>query len=1132
MVYESMTGIKMGELITNTSGSYSFPLAAGTYQISAHKYGTPNIPAPQSFDFHYRNVVVSADTVRDINLPFVTLSGKTTDSNGVSVGGVTIKVPYRTYGWQGDIYYGSSNGNIVSDSSGNYSMLLCPYNNYFETIIPPTNSGFAQTIVNNLSVTHDMLQNIILNMPDPDPPIIYGPTVTAITCHSAVVEWQTDESAKGGTQYGTSDPPGTPIYETNFLINHSMMLAGLTPDTDYYVRVFASDFYNNGPTYSPENGKPAFHFRTPPCIPPNPPIFIEGPTVGHYACTGEAVTWRTDQPATGRVCYGQAEPLNTCINASNLSMSYQVVLNGLQADTTYLMKVTVTDASNNSTTSPTISFRTQAVYDTTSPVIIEGPMAIDISDTEATIIWRTDEPATSGVSYNDGTHYGVYTDNTLVTYHSVRLTGLTQSTTYNYTVSSKDACGNGPKLSDPKQFTTRPTPCTKPVIIEGPTVVNVTHQSAVIRWITDVSANTIIEYGTTASLGETASRAALVRHHNLPLTGLQEDTDYYFRVISDNSCGAGQAVSDIYTFHTDLVPDTKKPVLIVEPQVIHKTDKSATVYWETDEPADTTVNYGEGSTINQSVSDGEKLNKHQVTITNLQAGSGYSHAVTSTDLSGNTTTTSDVPAAVTTNPAPDTTPPAITGGPSVISRTDKMATIRWVTDEIADSKINYGLQGQSLNLSQGDITQEFEHIVVLTNLQPVTAYSFQAASADQSGNSISSSVLNFTTEASPDTTGPTFTSIPSATDITQTAALIQWDTDEPSTTQVKYGTSSHLLNSMAGFPGLSVAHDIVLTNLEPLTTYYFKAVSMDSSGNSSESTLRQFTTQAPPDTTPPTTTANPVGGTYTSSVSVALTCDDHGGSGCDKTYYTIDGSEPTTSSPVYSGPINIAANTTVKFFSVDMAGNQESVKEETYTINIPAQTIHLLVPNGGDILPSGGTYAICWEAPSQAVKFDLKYSLNNGTSWNSIKSVIGLSCIHWEIPVVTVNKKKCRVKVIGYNTSGMKVGEDTSDRAFTIEVIKVTSPDGGEILRQGTTHTITWRTNKTVSQVVKTKLLYSVDGGATWKTITTRNSNTGSYPWTVPYVTSTKCKVKVILKDASGVTVGSDVGDKVFTIQP
>ena len=205
----------------------------------------------------------------------------------------------------------------------------------------------------------------------------------------------------------------------------------------------------------------------------------------------------------------------------------------------------------------------------------------------------------------------------------------------------------------------------------------------------------------------------------------------------------------------------------------------------------------------------------------------------------------------------------------------------------------------------------------------------------------------------------------------------------------------------------------------------------------------------------------------------------------------------------------------------------------TLTVNAPpSATLTLLVPNGGDVLPSGGIYAICWKAPSNAVEFDLKYSMDNGTSWNFIKSVTGLNCTHWEeVPVVTVNKKTCRVKVIGYDSNSVKVGEDISDKPFTIEVLRVTSPNGGETLKSGNTWTIKWLTNKTVRPVAKTVLKYNTDG-TTWKTMKTISDNPGTYNWTVPNVSSTKCKVKVILKDASGITVGSDVSDKVFTIQP
>jgi hypothetical protein len=87
------------------------------------------------------------------------------------------------------------------------------------------------------------------------------------------------------------------------------------------------------------------------------------------------------------------------------------------------------------------------------------------------------------------------------------------------------------------------------------------------------------------------------------------------------------------------------------------------------------------------------------------------------------------------------------------------------------------------------------------------------------------------------------------------------------------------------------------------------------------------------DNTVPTTSAFPAGGIYEASQWVTLGCSDGGGSGCDKVYYTTDGSTPTTLSPMYSSPINITATTTLKFFAKDLAGNSEIVKTQTYTIN-------------------------------------------------------------------------------------------------------------------------------------------------------------------------------------------------------
>lgn len=81
------------------------------------------------------------------------------------------------------------------------------------------------------------------------------------------------------------------------------------------------------------------------------------------------------------------------------------------------------------------------------------------------------------------------------------------------------------------------------------------------------------------------------------------------------------------------------------------------------------------------------------------------------------------------------------------------------------------------------------------------------------------------------------------------------------------------------------------------------------------------------DVTPPVTTPLTDGGTYEESVRVGFSVDE-----AATTYYTLDGSTPTTASKVYTSAFVLAETTTVKFFSVDESGNAESVKTVVYTI--------------------------------------------------------------------------------------------------------------------------------------------------------------------------------------------------------
>ncbi|WP_272946193.1 chitobiase/beta-hexosaminidase C-terminal domain-containing protein [Geobacter sp. OR-1] len=97
---------------------------------------------------------------------------------------------------------------------------------------------------------------------------------------------------------------------------------------------------------------------------------------------------------------------------------------------------------------------------------------------------------------------------------------------------------------------------------------------------------------------------------------------------------------------------------------------------------------------------------------------------------------------------------------------------------------------------------------------------------------------------------------------------------------------------------------------------------------------------------PPVTTASPGGGTYTTVQTVALSSSEAG-----TIFFTTDGSTPTYpvsgATQVYSSPISINANTTLKFFARDNDGNLEAVNTQAYIMNIPPVTT---------ANPAGGTY--------------------------------------------------------------------------------------------------------------------------------------------------------------------------------
>jgi hypothetical protein len=201
-----------------------------------------------------------------------------------------------------------------------------------------------------------------------------------------------------------------------------------------------------------------------------------------------------------------------------------------------------------------------------------------------------------------------------------------------------------------------------------------------------------------------------------------------------------------------------------------------------------------------------------------------------------------------------------------------------------------------------------------------------------------------------------------------------------------------------------------------------------------------------------------------------------------------------------------------------------------------SQSIELLAPVGGEVISSGSDYTIRWDRAPHAVTFNLMVSFDQGSTWTTIPGAQGITgtSFDWSVPRPAGNKKRCLIKITGFNSNGKKVGSDRSAAPFTIEVVKLTAPNGEEILFHDQVQPITWETHETKGIVAEVRIYYTKNGGTTWNLIGVVPDNPGRCDsWTVPTVEKTrrKCKVKVVLIDDKGHRLGVDTSDTFFVIQ-
>lgn len=142
------------------------------------------------------------------------------------------------------------------------------------------------------------------------------------------------------------------------------------------------------------------------------------------------------------------------------------------------------------------------------------------------------------------------------------------------------------------------------------------------------------------------------------------------------------------------------------------------------------------------------------------------------------------------------------------------------------------------------------------------------------------------------------------------------------------------------------------------------------------------------DTTAPTTTAStspaPNGaGWNLANVTVTLAATD--ASGVAGTWYTTDGSAPTTSSTAYAGAFGLTSSATVRFFSRDTVGNTETPKSLDVKIDKTLPAVAVTSPVASSI--NGGTFSVGGTASdtgSGLTPLQVQYQAPSTSTWSSI----------------------------------------------------------------------------------------------------------------------------------------------------
>ncbi len=443
-----------------------------------------------------------------------------------------------------------------------------------------------------------------------------------------------------------------------------------------------------------------------------------------------------------------------------------------------------------------------------------------------------------------------------------------------------------------------------------------TQDAVVLEWNPSSDNVGVVGYGVYRNLVRVGSPS----EPTVTLSGLACGSTYAYAVDAVDAAGNRSLLGSAY-LQTASCSDGQPPSAPTNLTVTSRTATSIALSWSASNDDVGVAGYrlssaGTVTTVSQPAA----------TLSGLACSTNYSIGVYAFDAAGNTSPVTSITAATDGCPPPppssDTTPPSTPTGLAASNISQTSLNLTWNA-----SSDNVGVTGYDVSRNATKIDSVGSTSSSQTNLSCGTSYDFSVVARDAAGNSSQPAQLTVATSAcsapppppSADTTPPAQPTNLGISSVTPTSVTLTWS---PSTDNVGVAGYRTYVNGAA--VSTSAQPGATVSNLTCGTAYTFEVDAYDAAGNRSTRASLVGSTAACVDSQPPTTPANVVASSRTST-SIALSwsasSDNVGvtGYGLYRGGALVGTSGTTTG--VFSG-LTCNTNYTLSVDSYDAAGNR------------------------------------------------------------------------------------------------------------------------------------------------------------------------------------------------------------------